>query len=73
MRYGKDWGGYLEIWKILARRDTGSWERYWDLGEILGSRRDTYELEEILGAIETYWEQEEIISAKRYRQLEEML
>ena len=31
------------------------------------------ELEEILGAIETYWEQEEIISAKRYRQLEEML
>jgi len=41
VKYGKDWGGYLEIWKIIARRDTGSWERYWDLGEILGSRRDT--------------------------------
>ena len=58
MKYGKDWGGYLEIWKILARRDTGSWERYWDLGEILGSRRDS-------GSWKRYWELEEILGAGR--------
>ena len=54
MRYGKDWGGYLEIWKILARRDTGSWERYWDLGEILGARRDIRSYRDILGARRDY-------------------
>ena len=48
----------MEIWKIIARRDTGSWERYWDLGEILGSRRDS-------GSWKRYWELEEILGAGR--------